>query len=406
MKKLVFLVLTLLLSISIFAQHLYEHDYPVITEEDPTIRALLDSVSVDSIEATISHLCSYWNRRCDSRYIYDVQDWLAARYNGLEGIDTVVLHDFKLNKPGFPEETGDNIIAIQWGTKMPDEFVVCGAHYDSWNTDGDDPDTIRAPGADDNATGVAGIWETARLLSHYKFDRTIIYANWCAEEIGLKGSKAYAEECAEKQMDIVGYFNMDMNGFLEEGSDIHMHVVYVNQDSLLANMFFDVCHTYFPDMPVRQNWMAHGDSDFSSFNRNGYAALHPFEDVHASSPYIHTRQDVLGVSVNNLEQSRRFAQINLGAVAHLAGLNNTSVEEHETPLVTLYPNPTKDAVNIVADDDIQRVTVVNLLGQTVDQFGIQDSNKLTLVTNDYPSGVYLLNIVTKKGTATRRLVVW
>ena len=391
-----------------FAQvpHLFEHEYPVIAKEDPTIRTLMDSVSVDSIEATISHLCSYWNRRCDSRYIYDVQDWLAARYNSLEGIDTVVLHDFKLNKPGFPEETGDNIIAIQWGTKMPDEFVVCGAHYDSWNTDGDDPDTIRAPGADDNATGVAGIWETARLLSHFKFDRSIIYANWCAEEIGLKGSKAYAEECAEKQMDIVGYFNMDMNGYLVEGSDIHMHVVYVDQDSLLANMFFDVCHTYFPDMPVRQNWMAHGDSDFSSFNRNGYAALHPFEDVHASSPYIHTRQDVLGVSVNNLEQSRHFAQINLGAVAHLAGLNNTSVEEHETPLVTLYPNPTKDVVNIVADDDIQRVTVVNLLGQTVDQLGVQDSNKLTLVTNDYPSGVYLLNIVTKKGTATRCLVVW
>jgi leucyl aminopeptidase len=407
MKKVVLFALYLVMGLGAFAQHLYEHEYPVITEEDPTIRALLDSVSVDSIEATISHLCSYWNRRCDSRYIYDVQDWLAARYNSLEGIDTVMLHDFKLHKPGFPEETGDNIIAIQWGTKTPEEFVVCGAHYDSWNTDGADPDTIRAPGADDNATGVAGIWETARLLSHYKFDRSIIYANWCAEEIGLKGSKAYADECAEKQMDIVGYFNMDMNGYLEEGTDIHVHLIYVNRDSLLANYFFNFCDIYYPDMPIRQNWMPTGsDSDFSSFNRNGYAALHPFEDVHAYSQFIHTRQDVLGVSVNNLEQSRRFAQLNLGAVAHLAGLNNTSIVEHETPLVTLYPNPTKDVVNIVADDDIQRVTVVNLLGQVVDQSEVQNSNKLTLFTNGYPSGVYLLNIVTKKGTATQRLVVW
>ena len=133
-------------------------------------------------------------------------------------------------------------------------------------------------------------------------------------------------------MDIVGYFNMDMNGYLQEGHDMRMHVVYVNQDSLLAKMFFDVCHTYFPELPVRQNWMQ-GDSDFSSFNRSGYPALHPFEDVYASSPFIHTQQDVLGVSVNNLEQSRLFAQVNLGAVAHLAGLPKGTETAQNDPWV-------------------------------------------------------------------------
>ena len=120
MKHNALLVLLLLSGICIFAQnksvsespHLFEHDYPIIATENPTIRALMDSVSIDSIEATISHLCSYQNRRCDSRHIYDVQDWLAARYNSLEGLDTVMLHDFKVNKEGFPEETADNILAI------------------------------------------------------------------------------------------------------------------------------------------------------------------------------------------------------------------------------------------------------------------------------------------------------
>ena len=367
MKKYLFLALVLSLGVDTFAQapHLFEHDYPSVTEENPTIRALMDSVSVDGIEATIAHLCSYYNRRCDSRHIYDVQDWLASRYNSLEGIDTVMLHDFKIHKEGYPEETADNVLAIQWGTTTPEEFVICGAHYDSWNGDTTDPDTVRAPGADDNATGVAGIWETARLLSRYKFDRTIIYANWNAEELGLIGSAVYAKECADNLMDIVGYFNMDMNGYLREGAEIHMDVVYVNQDSLLAKMFFDVCHIYFPDMPVRQNWMPHGDSDFSSFNRNGYAALHPFEDVWASSPYIHTRQDVLGLSVNNLAQSRQFAQINLGAVAHLAGLNNTAVEENKTTSVAMYPNPAKDVVQILAEDGLRHVVIYNLLGQQI-----------------------------------------
>lgn len=407
MKRFILCALLLAGSFGVFAQapHIYEHTYPVITQEDPEIRAMMDSVSTDSIEASIVHLSSYWNRRCDSRHIYDVQNWLSARYNSLDGIDTVILHDFKIDKPGFPAETADNVLAIQWGTTKPEEFVICGAHYDSWNIDGTDPDTIRAPGADDNATGVAGIWETARLLSRHKFDRTILYCNWNAEEIGLIGSEAYAKECAEKQLDIIGYFNMDMNGYLEEGSDIHMHVVYVNQDSLLANMFFDVCHTYFPDMPVRQNWMPHGDSDFSSFNRSGYPALHPFEDVHASSPFIHTREDVLGLSVNNLEQSRRFAQVNLGAVAHLAGLSHADVEDHEAVKVCLYPNPTTDAVQVLSEDGLQSIVVYNLMGQQIEAKTLHGENRCTLNTSDFVSGVYIVKIATERGVVTQRLLV-
>ena len=85
MKKILLLTFTLLLSINIFAQtsHLYEHDYPVITTENPQIRALMDSVSIDSIKAKIEHLSSYHTRRYDSRFIYDVQDWLYDHYNSL-----------------------------------------------------------------------------------------------------------------------------------------------------------------------------------------------------------------------------------------------------------------------------------------------------------------------------------
>ena len=406
MNKKVFLI-TLLIEASIngFAQHLHEHDYPVITGENPTIRAMMDAVSVDSLEASISHLCSYYNRRCDSRYIYEVQDWISARYNGLEGIDTVMLHDFKINKPGYPEETGDNVIAIQWGMTKPEEFVICGAHYDSWNGDTADPDTVRAPGADDNATGVAGIWETAHLLSQHKFDRSIIYANWCAEEIGLIGSAAYAKECAEKQMDIVGYFNLDMTGYLEEGTDIHIHLIYVNRDSLLANFYYNLCDIYYPEMPIRQNWMVSGDSDFSSFNRNGYAALHPFEDVHSYSPYIHTRQDVLGLSVNNLEQSKRFAQLNLGAVAHLAGLNNASDEEHNTTAVALFPNPAKDEVQVLAEEGLRHIVICNLLGQPILIQDLNGQNQYKLNTSGFISGIYVVSITTEKGFSTKRLVV-
>lgn len=404
MKKQILIALLLLAGLTASAQapHLFEHTYPIVTTQNVEIRALMDSVSVDSIKANIEHLCAYHTRRYDSRYIWEVQDWLVGRYNDF-GIDTVMLHDFPV--PYFEQGTADNILAVQWGTKTPEEYVICGAHYDSWNADGYDPDTIRSPGADDNASGVAGILETARLLSRCTFDRTIIYANWCAEEIGLVGSAAYAADCAAQRMDIVAYFNLDMIGYLEQSSDIHVNLMYTTQDSLLGNYVKHFSRTYFPDMRIWQDWLAWGDSDYSSFNRNGYAAIHPFEDVRASSPYIHSRQDVLGLSVNSLEQSKRFTELNLGLVATLAGLQNHDVIENESITIALYPNPAKESVTILADDELQHVTVINLIGQSLAHNVVRENNKYVLDINQFPSGIYLLKISTKRGTATQRLVV-
>lgn len=405
MKKTLILALALLFGTAVFAQipHIYEHDYPVVTEENPQISALLDSVSVDSLKTNIEHLSSYWTRRYDSRFIYDVQDWLVARYQGF-GVDTVMLHDFEV--PYFEAGTADNVIAVKWGTIKPEEFVICGAHYDSWNADGYDPDTIRSPGADDNGTGVAGILETARLLSPYSFDRSIIFANWCAEEAGLLGSAAYAHDMAEQGMDIVAYFNLDMTGYLAEGSDIHVNLMYVSQDSLLGDYVKSFSHTYFPEMRIWQDWISWGDSDYSSFNRNGYAAIHPFEDVRESSPFIHTRQDVLGLSVNNLDQCKRFTELNLGTVAILAGINNYSIPENETAKVALFPNPTNDKVNIMAEDGLQRIVVHNLIGQQAKAVELNGENKCVINTNDFASGIYMVTVVTLQGTATQRLVVY
>lgn len=406
MNKTLILTLFLLLSLAAWAQapHIYEHTYPVVAEVNPEIRALMDSVSIDSLKTDIEHLCSYYNRRFDSRYIYEVQDWLAGRYQAF-GVDTVMLHDFKIHKEGYPEETADNIIAVKWGTKTPEEFVVCGAHYDSWNDDGTDPDTIRSPGADDNASGVAGILETARLLSHHTFDRTIIFANWNAEEIGLKGSAAYAADCAEQRLDIVAYFNLDMTGYLEEGSEIHVNLMFTGQDSLLGNYTKQFSRTYFPEMRIWQDWLAWGDSDYSSFNRNGYPAIHPFEDVRASSPFIHSRQDVLGLSVNNLDQSKRFTELNLGLVATLAGLNHHGLTEQQEPQVALYPNPAKEAVTVLAEDGLQHISICNLLGQPVTTVHLNGQNQYTLNTSGFATGIYVVNITTETGVAFKRLVI-
>ena len=404
MKRFVFIIVLLVGGLVVHAQapHLFEHTYPIVKTEDPEIRALMDSVSLDNIQANIEHLCSFHTRRYDSRYIWEVQDWLVSRYKAF-GIDTVMLHDFEV--PYYEQGTADNILAVKWGTTKPEEYVICGAHYDSWNADGYDPDTIRSPGADDNASGVAGILETARILSRYTFDRTLIFANWCAEEVGLVGSAAYAHDCAEQRMDIVAYFNLDMTGYLAEGSDIHVNLMYTEQDSLLGQYVKRFSRTYFPEMRIWQDWLAWGDSDYSSFNRNGYAAIHPFEDTHASSPFIHTRQDVLGVSVNNLEQCKRFTELNLGTVATLAGLNGSSVLENDGPKVTLYPNPAKDSFVVMAEEGLLYVSICNLLGQQVAIMELHGEQNCTIATNGMTSGMYVVKISTARGITTQKLMI-
>ena len=372
------------------APHLFEHTYPVVHEEDVRIRNLMDQVSKDSLESTIAHLQSYHTRRWDSRMVYDVEDWLYESYRKM-GLDTVLLHDFPVILHDTLYETSDNVIAIQKGLVYPDEYVVCGAHYDSYNNSIGLPDSLRAPGADDNASGSSGILETARLLSRCKFERSILYCGWAAEEIGLVGSAAFAKDCAEHLLDIVGYFNLDMIGYLKEGSDIHVHLMYTTQDSSLANFVFDLSHTYFPEMPISQNWLAWGDSDYSSFNRNGYAAVHTFEDVYNSSPFIHTPDDILGMSVNNMDQCKRFTELNLGLVATLAGLINTSVDDEPVDRLMVYPNPVSGTLTLKGVS-MKQIEVYNLFGQKVLNETCH-GEETTLDVSSLAAGVYVLRVI-------------
>jgi hypothetical protein len=127
--------------------------------------------------------------------------------------------------------------------------------------------------------------------------------------------------------------------------------------------------------------------------------------VRESSPYIHSRNDVLGLSVNNLEQCKRFTELNLAAVATVAGINGATVAENELPQVTFYPNPAKESVNILAEDGLRLIAVYNVSGQQTTKVDLDGEHKFLLNTNNYRSGVYIVNIVTEKGVTTQRLIV-
>ncbi len=365
--------------------HLYNHTFPEITSQDEKVIEMLNQVSEAQIISDVTHLSSYLNRRADAIHIYNVKDWLASEYQKTD-VDSVYFHDFQVipfwDTVPKPFTTAPNILALKIGKKYPDEFVVCGAHYDSYvRAEGNyDPDTLVSPGADDNASGVAGILSAARILSNYEFERSIIFASWNAEEFGLCGSHAYAKDCRKDSVDIVAYFNLDMTGYLNPGDNIHIALIYTQCDSLLGEFYKQVGHVYTPNIPIYQDWLISGDTDFSSFNRNGYQAITPSEDVRHMSPYIHSIDDIIGLSVNNWEQTVIFTKLNLACVALAAGIIPESVNEID-----------------FKDEEIESFEVYDIFGRLVYTEKSVWKNMEEIRVTNLASGVYIVRFFTVNG---------
>jgi len=103
--------------------------------------------------------------------------------------------------------TGVNVIGKRAGTEKPLEEVIVSAHYDG---------TPSCPGADDNATGVAAVLETARVLEHAKLSRTLVLACWDEEEDGLVGSRAYAVRAKSQGETVVSMTSYEMIGYVND----------------------------------------------------------------------------------------------------------------------------------------------------------------------------------------------
>jgi len=104
-----------------------------------------------------------------------------------------------------------NVLAIQRGTKYPNRYVIMSGDIDSRVSDANNF-TSDSPGANDNASGMAGTIEAARVLSKYKFPVSIIYTGLSGEEQGLYGGQHMAKVAKKQGWDIVGIINNDMIG--------------------------------------------------------------------------------------------------------------------------------------------------------------------------------------------------
>ncbi len=307
-------------------------EFPVVTEEDPRIREMLNQVNMDSLEATVQHLQDYGSRIWNSENAFAASDWIARRMEAL-GLE-VEQQPFYANTWTGSGQAAPNVIGIQRGTLYPDTYVVCGSHFDSFSYEAMYGGGT-APGADDNATGVASVLESARIMTQYEFEYSIIYCAYGCEEMGLYGSEAYASRCQQQGMDIIGYFNNDMNGYLY-GDQIHIDCIYPNSVEPIGTYYMNVGEVYYPELPIRHVNFNEGDSDHTSFNNHGYMGIYPFEDYQHYSPYIHTPNDVIGTSVTSFEMGQQYCQMNIACLAEIANpMGDTPVVECN-PVVDFY----------------------------------------------------------------------
>ncbi|NQV02195.1 MAG: M28 family peptidase [Bacteroidia bacterium] len=371
-------------------------DSKYVIDTFPVIYDLMAMVDTGEFMPAIRHLEEYGTRYCQSPEAFEAQDWIKAKFEEYPELE-VELQDF----PYWGGSSSDNVIATLPGKVNPEQYIVVGAHYDSFSWGSS------APGADDNASGTAAVLELARILSQFEFDKSIIFCTFSAEEEGLIGSEYYASQAQAQGMDILGYFNFDMIGYRHENDPIHTDMIAPPSAIELVDFYKGVVAIYLPDFNVFDAQLSGGDSDHTSFNNNGYMGIFPFEDVPNYSPYIHTDQDLIGPSVNSVEMATTFVQANLASVVSLSTpYVPVGVEDPKSDVVALqlYPNPATSTVTFrsIVKEPLN-VIIYSSLGQ--EAFKRTVNGQLTVDVTSLPSGVYVVQASSPDHTEFHRLIV-
>ncbi len=194
---------------------------PTAQRPDRTLRDLVRAVDPARLEATVRALAGFGTRHTLSsqtdpvRGIGAARDWLFARMQEIAatsgGRMTVELQSY-VQQPAsrIPVATTiTNVVATLRGSVAPDRVYVVSGHYDSRASNVDDA-VADAPGADDDASGVAAVLEMARLMATRDPAATIVFSAVAGEEQGLYGATYLATQLAGK--DVQGMITNDIVG--------------------------------------------------------------------------------------------------------------------------------------------------------------------------------------------------
>ena len=201
---------------------------PAISQQDPRIFDIINEVSAERIEKDIRQLVNFGTRhtmsdtKSKTRGIGAARTWIKSEF---EKISTACNNCLEVSEQRTLEKGNEktritmdtevvNILAIKRGTKYPNRYVIMAGDIDNRVSD---PLNYKddSPGANDNASGMAGVLEAARVLSKYDFESSILFVGLSGEEQGLFGGRHLAVKATEEKWEIIGVLNNDMIGNIE-----------------------------------------------------------------------------------------------------------------------------------------------------------------------------------------------
>ena len=325
---------------------------------DPRIYEIISDVSAERIEEDITRLAGFGTRHTlsdtisETRGIGAARRWIKSQFDAISSECDDCLEVF-YQKDFVEEGTGRrivkdvwvvNVVAIQRGKTHPNKFIIMSGDIDSRVSDPNNYSSD-SPGANDNASGMAGTIEAARVLSKYEFENSIIYVGLSGEEQGLFGGKGLAAYAKEQGWDIIGIMNNDMIGNIrgvdgvvsnrdfrifsepvpptETEEERRARRFYGGEvDGIsrqLARYVHKTTRNYMPDMnPIliyRLDRFARG-GHHRPFNDAGYAGIRIME---AHENYTQQHQDIR--TENGIEYGDVLEHVNFDYAAKLTAVN-------------------------------------------------------------------------------------
>jgi Peptidase family M28 len=338
---------------------------------------IIEEVNLANLEKTVRDLSSFHTRHTESEYLDDVASWLTEKLQSVCGRDIYVQNftytpdddadndNNDINSNGHRQELSSsydlkNLVCEKPGST--NNTVMISAHYDSRMEDTNNS-TARAPGADDNASGVSALLEVARILSNVSLNHSIIFVLFPGEEQGKFGSTYYADHIDKIDVDLDLLINLDMIGFSSDGTNDFL-VEYDNgnvvQDNdkhsrAVANFIKDVAEKY-TNLNVTLGIL--GNSDYLPFEALGYTVIGFHDDSVTKNPRHHTTADT--PDTLNYEYLTSTTKLVLATILDLDRL----ITAANTHSLTLLGNQT-NLNNVIKNDHISMIADRPMIGRVI-----------------------------------------
>jgi hypothetical protein len=296
---------------------------------DERVATIVDRVDATRWFASVETLAS-WDRSSFSMELGMARQWLVEQFGAL---------GLAISEPAFSfiyqghQANVANVIGRFTGVLHPDEWIVVGGHYDSRQQDNLNP--ANSPGADDNASGCAGVVEAAHAIVEYLPQRSVLFMCYAGEEQGLYGSNAHVDalQGAGDLSKIVAMLNMDMIGW---SPDATLGVIAETRPGKpnveLAQLLADSALTYAPALSadhvvIAENSCCSDHMPYINAGRPGVLSIHR---LRAGTPYYHSTSDTpqnLGAHAQDIGGA--IVRMNVAALVQLAGTDRIFRSDHE-----------------------------------------------------------------------------